>query len=150
MKKKIFVLTILGIVAVNVSFCRVVSQQREVFVSNAIPAVATNPVYIGATSGEVKTTYKRFLFIPIWSIEEDTDGIHRVKETAISGVNLDDARNLAVYRALKKASDADILAGALFTENCKTQQLFIYASKECTVKVNGHAARINGADSKIQ
>lgn len=113
-----------------------------------------------SVEGKAQVSYSRFLIIPTYSVgvfdvqmksgsigrEGDLREEYGVFDfpggfSPVSPESL--AKNEAVFHALAKIPDADLLLQPRYSWRCVSSQFFVYSSEVCTVTVRGKAIRIN-------
>ena len=116
-------------------------------------------VVLAGVKGKAQVRYTRWVVIPRYSVGvfvrntksgyiggeselKDGFGIFEYpgsfSPASVQGL----AKNEAVYNALAKIPDADLLLQPRFTWRCVNKQFFVFASEVCTVEVRGKAIRI--------
>ena len=109
--------------------------------------------------GKAAVTYTRFLFFPFYSIgifniNMKNGGVGRESEIreeysvfdfpSINPLHPENmAKNEAVYNALAKIPDADLLLQPRYSWKCVDTQYIVFSTETCTVTVRGKAIQIN-------
>jgi hypothetical protein len=101
---------------------------------------------LATVEGKASFTRRRFLFVPTYSFgvvglnDKKSKGVIKGFPSDFSpGSPLDYTMEQAIYNALGKIPNADLMVQPRFTWKCVTTQFFFGSSETCTVTVRGKA-----------